>query len=308
MSLTLESPAKINLFLQVPGKREDGFHEVRTLMLPVSLVDTLTFEPLENSRIEIESSDPLLPTDGSNLIRRAAWLLQSQHAPMRGACIRLQKNIPIGAGLGGGSSNGSITLVGLNRLWNLGLSEDDLEKLAAKLGSDTAFFVRNRPALSEGRGEILTPVEFPIFLPVFLMNFGFGSSTVWAYRNLKLEIGNEKLKIKDETQTKAFQHFESLLKSSPSISNFGFFTSHSKSFFQNDLEAPVFRKFPVLKIAKDFLMSQPQVAGAMMCGSGSTIMALLRSRNQGEELHQTVLKRFGSSVWTWMGQTRMTRS
>jgi len=167
-------------------------------MLPISLVDTLTFELLENPRVEIESSDPLLPVDGSNLIRRAAKLLQSQHAPMRGACIRLQKNIPIGAGLGGGSSNGSTTLVGLNRLWNLGLSEDDLEKLAAKLGSDTVFFVRNRPALSEGRGEILTPVEFSISLPVFLMNFGFGSSTVWAYKNLELRMKNEELRKKNK--------------------------------------------------------------------------------------------------------------
>src|SRR5437870_3681149 len=122
------SHAKINLFLEILGKREDGFHAVRTLMLPISLSDTLTIEEIATPRIEIQCSDPTLPTDGTNLIRRAAELLQKRHAPTRGARIRVEKRIPIGAGLGGGSSNGSTTLRALNQLWKLNLPDEALEK------------------------------------------------------------------------------------------------------------------------------------------------------------------------------------
>ncbi|MBI4025918.1 MAG: 4-(cytidine 5'-diphospho)-2-C-methyl-D-erythritol kinase [Verrucomicrobia bacterium] len=306
MVLHLESHAKINLFLEVLGKRADGYHALRTLMLPISLADSLTFDLLDQPRIELDCSDPSLPVDDSNLVRRAAELLRVRHAPQLGARIRLEKRVPIGAGLGGGSSNGSAALVGLNRLWKLNLPDEALERLASEFGSDTAFFVRNRPALSEGRGEILTPVEFPIALPIFLLNFGFGSATAWAYKNLKLELRNEKLEIEGAKakQTAIASAFtESILKSVSSTFNFELLISHSKSFFHNDLETPVFRKFPILRIAKEFLAAQPQVAGAMMCGSGSTMMAVLKTHPDGEGLRKAVVERFGPAVWTWTGRT-----
>ena len=294
MPLKFESHAKVNLFLQVFEKRADGFHAIRTLMLPISLADTLTFELLKKPRIEIECSDPTLPTDKSNLVRHAAELLQSRYAPTKGARIHIQKCIPIGAGLGGGSSNGSTTLVGLNHLWNLNLLEDTLETLGAEFGSDTAFFIRNHPAFCEGRGEMLTPFSFPTALPLFLLNFGFGSSTAWAYQNVQLEIRNEEL-------SSAQQILDALSESAKTDSPFSIL--HSPFIFQNDLEEPVFRKFPILRIAKDFLSAQPQVVGTMMCGSGSTIMAILRSAEESEPLREEVLKQFGNSVWIWNGST-----
>ena len=293
MSLTLQSHAKINIFLRVPGKRTDGYHDLETFMLPIELADTLTFDPLDRPAIKLACSNLDLATDQDNLVCRAARLLQDRHATKVGARIHLEKRIPIGAGLGGGSSNASATLLGLNRLWNIKLTDDELEKLAAELGSDAPFFVRCRPALSSGRGEILSPVAFPVAIPVFLMNFGFGSATAWAYKNLELEFKNEKL----ENISRLIQ------KLKDATSHFEFFASHSETFLQNDLEIPVFRKFPILKIAKEFLSAQPRVAGAMMCGSGSTIMAIPRSLEQAGPLQDAVLKRFGASVWTWTGRT-----
>jgi 4-diphosphocytidyl-2-C-methyl-D-erythritol kinase len=280
-AFTLESTAKINVFLKILGKRADGFHSVRTWMLPISLGDTMRFEKIEDTKIEISCSDPSLPTDQSNLVRKAAELLQSRYQVKSGSRIHLEKRIPIGAGLGGGSSNGSTTLVGLNQLWNLKLSDDVLEKLSAEFGSDTAFFIRKRSALSEGRGEILTYVPYSKSVPIFLMNFGFGSATSWAYKHLHAGPLNEK---------EVAQPFKSSESSLASI-------------LHNDLEKPVFKKFPILKLAKDFLISQPQVEGAMMCGSGSTMMAVLKNEGSGEKLRQAAQELFGKSVWTWTGST-----
>lgn len=288
--MILTSHAKINIFLKILEKRSDGFHSVQTLMLPISLRDDLTFEKLDQPEIHLESSDATLPTDKSNLIRRAAELLQSRHAPQCGARIKLHKRIPIGAGLGGGSSNGSTTLVGLNQLWNLQLTPKTLETLSAEFGSDTAFFVQNKPALSEGRGEILSPVPFPHQLPILLMNFGFGSATGWAYKNLKLGTKNEKLNTVSPLENFQF----------PSHSPF---SNLNSQFLKNDLEIPVFKKFPILQIAKDFLSIQPEVAGSMMCGSGSTMMAVLQSPDHAASLESSIRKKFGASVWIWTGNT-----
>jgi len=290
MSLALSSPAKINFFLQVLDKRPDGFHAVRTLMLPIGLADTLTFEPLASDTLKITCSDSTLSTDSSNLVWKAADLLRRTHAPGKGAHIHIEKKIPMGAGLGGGSSNGSTTLVGLNRLWKLNLADEILEKLSAEFGSDTAFFVRNKPALSEGRGEILTHLPFPHSFAIVLLNFGFGSATGWAYKNLERRTQN------------AEQDSSSILEA---LARCDSVICHLQSAFalQNDLEPPVFKKFPILGIAKEFLIAQKGVLGAMMCGSGSTIMAVVESEKAGKALQKEIAKKFGADIWTWSGST-----
>ncbi len=289
MSLTLSSHAKINFFLQVLGKRPDGFHAVRTLMLPIGLTDTLTFQSSSSKDLVLTCSDPTLKTDSSNLVWKAADLLRRKYAPKKGVRIHIEKNIPLGAGLGGGSSNGSTTLVGLNRFWDLELDEGTLENLAAEFGSDTAFFVRNQPALSEGRGEILTPIHFTVSFEVVLLNFGFGSATGWAYKHL--QISNQKSKTGME------RIFEGLEESSPSS------ILESPWALQNDLETPVFNKFPILRIAKEFLLQQKGVLGAMMCGSGSTMMAVVKSEGDGKHLKQRIKDHFGPGIWIWSGTT-----
>jgi 4-diphosphocytidyl-2-C-methyl-D-erythritol kinase len=151
--LKYQAPAKVNLVLEVLGKRDDGYHEIRSLVQTIDLCDNLVFEPADD--IYLECSEPVLETKG-NLVVRAARLLREVSGSNRGARIKLEKHIPWGAGLGGGSSDAATTLIALNKLWELELSTSDLIKLAAQLGSDVPFFVYGGAALIEGRGEKVT--------------------------------------------------------------------------------------------------------------------------------------------------------
>jgi len=150
------APAKINLILEVLGKRDDGYHELRSLVQTVSLCDALSFKPAD--AISLECSEPSLQTS-DNLAIRAAELLRQVSGCQKGARIKLQKRIPWGAGLGGGSSDAATTLVALNRFWELKLKTSELVELAARLGSDVPFFIQGGAALIEGRGERVTPLE-----------------------------------------------------------------------------------------------------------------------------------------------------
>lgn len=154
MPLTLYAPAKINWFLEVTGKRPDGYHELVTVMQAISLFDRLDFEETSTPGITLSCNIDLGPPE-KNLVVRAAEVLRRAHAPERGAKIHLEKHVPHGAGLGGGSSDAACAVVGLNRLWKLNLEETRLEELVAQVGSDCAFFVRGGIALCTGRGEII---------------------------------------------------------------------------------------------------------------------------------------------------------
>ncbi|MDQ2808874.1 MAG: 4-(cytidine 5'-diphospho)-2-C-methyl-D-erythritol kinase [Chloroflexota bacterium] len=158
--LVLRAPAKINLTLEILGRRKDGYHEIASVMQTVDLCDTLTFAPRADGQIRVECSDPALAENpGSNLVWRAARLLQQARQVDAGATIRLDKVIPTAAGLGGGSSDAAATLHGLDRLWALDLQAAELHNLAALLGSDVPFFLRGGTALAEGRGERITPLR-----------------------------------------------------------------------------------------------------------------------------------------------------
>src|SRR4030042_6633058 len=150
------APAKINLVLEVLGKRDDGYHELRSLVQTISLCDVISLEPTDV--ISLECSEPVLQTS-DNLAIRAAELLRQVSGCQKGARIKLQKRIPWGAGLGGGSSDAATTLVALNRLWELKLKTSELIELAARLGSDVPFFIHGGAGLVEGRGEKVTPLE-----------------------------------------------------------------------------------------------------------------------------------------------------
>ena len=158
-TLQVRAPAKINLCLEVLGRRPDGYHEIRTIMQAVSLYDELTFRTREDGRVVLRSEAEGLPPAEQNLVVRAAQVLQEATGSCLGAEITLQKRIPIGAGLGGGSSDCAAALQGLNRLWALGLGREALAEMAAQLGSDVAFFLWGGAALCEGRGERVTPLS-----------------------------------------------------------------------------------------------------------------------------------------------------
>jgi 4-diphosphocytidyl-2-C-methyl-D-erythritol kinase len=159
-SFELQAPAKINLTLEILGRRPDGYHNIASVMQAVSLYDTLTFEHAPGGELVLDCADPALAgRSQDNLVWRAARLVQQARGVTGGVRITLEKGIPVAAGLGGGSSDAAATLRGLDRLWNLGLQPRELQNLASLLGSDVAFFLHGGTALAEGRGEQVTPLR-----------------------------------------------------------------------------------------------------------------------------------------------------
>jgi 4-diphosphocytidyl-2-C-methyl-D-erythritol kinase len=179
--LVVWAPAKVNLHLEILGKRPDGYHQLETLMAAVSLCDTLVFQDDPSGQLRLTCSRQDLSVGDDNLVVKAAALLRQAANCRRGARIRLVKRIPMAAGLAGGSSDAAATLAGLNRLWQLGLGTAELASLGAKLGSDVAFFFGGPAAWCTGRGEIVTPVEVggPLWLVLFCPPFGLGTAEVY---------------------------------------------------------------------------------------------------------------------------------
>ncbi|MCZ7649116.1 MAG: 4-(cytidine 5'-diphospho)-2-C-methyl-D-erythritol kinase [Planctomycetota bacterium] len=178
--------AKINWDLRILGKRPDGFHELDTVMAGIELADRMTFEPAE--RLELTCSDPSLPCDDSNLVVKAARLLAGEARRPAGARIHLEKHVPAGGGLGGGSSDAATTLLALNELWELGWARERLAELAARLGSDIAYFLWGGWCQCTGRGERVAPLLGPPIsekLTIFLVIPSFGVPTPAVYRKLQ---------------------------------------------------------------------------------------------------------------------------
>ena len=186
MSLELQSPCKVNLLLNILGKRPDGYHELETVMQPVALHDRIVFQR-EGIDLQLTCSDSALPTDSTNLVHRAAAAFLTVTGLKEGVRIHLEKKIPMAAGLGGGSGNAATTLLGLNRLFDQPLTEASLHAIAASLGSDIPFFLQSGPALATGRGETIAPLApFPALkgAGLLLLQPGFGIATAWAYKQL----------------------------------------------------------------------------------------------------------------------------
>ena len=275
--MNFSAPAKINLSLSILGKRPDGFHEIESLMVPISLADTLTFEKCAEPGIAFTCSDSTLPCDDSNLVVRAARRFFESTGLHPSVRIHLAKAIPHGAGLGGGSSDAAMTLTGLNQLFGSPLAPENVHALAAELGSDVPFFLAGSAAVCRGRGEIVEPVPFPHQLPLLLIKPGFGVPTPWAYSRWRdaLEIPG--------------------ISYAPQEFAWGRLV--------NDLERPVFEKHLFLPVLKRWLLQQPETAGALMSGSGSTCFAVLRDEADGLALEAKVHEAFGE-VWTCLCRTR----
>jgi 4-diphosphocytidyl-2-C-methyl-D-erythritol kinase len=179
--LVVRAPAKVNLYLELLRKRPDGYHDIRTVMQAVSLYDELTLRPAPRGRLLLECVGGQLPTGDTNLVLRAARLMEARCAPDAGADIRLVKGIPVGGGLGGGSSDAALTLLALKHLWNLHVEPADLEAWAAELGSDVPFFLRGGTALCEGRGERIMPIACPRPIHYVLVMPGWPVPTAGVY-------------------------------------------------------------------------------------------------------------------------------
>ncbi len=183
--LTLRVPCKINLYLEVVGRRPDGYHDLRTVMQAVDLCDGLSLAPRDDGRMALTCSDSTLPTDEGNLVVRAARLLQERSGTQQGADINLRKRIPTGGGLGGGSADAALALLGLDRLWGVNAGREALTEMAAALGSDVAFFLHGGTALCEGRGERVTPVPCGATFHYVLVTPPLSISTREVYGALK---------------------------------------------------------------------------------------------------------------------------
>lgn len=285
MTLEKHSPCKVNLLLNILGRRTDGFHELESVMHPVSICDRLSFERRGQS-LELTCNDSNLPVGPENLVHRAASTFLQAARIQAGVKIHLEKRIPIAAGLGGGSSNAATTLLGLNQLFDAHLTAEKLHGLAAALGSDVPFFLQANPALATGRGENIQPLGFFPGLREMawlLIHPGFGVSTAWAYQNLA------RFPAALNGQPGRAQKLVAMLQTGE--------VSTAAVEFYNSLEAPVHEKYPLLALFQEFLRSHGATA-TLMSGSGSTTFALLPSVPAAETLAESFKTRFGATCWT----------
>jgi 4-diphosphocytidyl-2-C-methyl-D-erythritol kinase len=275
-SLQLKAPAKINWFLSVLGKREDGYHNILSLMQCVSIYDNLMFE--HSDTLEV-ASDLDIPLD-NNLVYRAASLLKQYTSCKKGAKITLYKNIPVSAGLGGGSSDAAYTLSGLNRLWGLGLSDRELSAIGLEIGSDVPFFLNGSCALIKGRGEKVVPLRLDnSAIVLLLIKPEISVSTAWTYAYFdKLDsskLTKKPIDIKLFCQAFMNRDFASL-----------------KVSLNNDLEKVVIGRYPVVGEIKKRLSENGAIISSMT-GSGPTVFGVFESK----ETALAVVNKMGSHNW-----------
>jgi len=261
------APAKINLYLHITGRRPDGFHELETLMVPLSLGDELEIE-LIPAGLEFSCSDPALADAKDNLATKAARLFLEEFKLATGVRIHLRKTVPVGAGLGGGSSDAAAVLLALRTLTGVAADDVQLRELAARLGSDIPFFIPGRPAICRGRGEIIEPVTLRDAYQGLLVHPGFGVSTPWAYKTYAQNPG-----------------------AGEAGRTFADFT------LRNDLEPPAFAKYAWLPVVKGWFREQPEVLDALMSGSGSSVFALTAGAEASAALQEKFHAAFGAELF-----------
>jgi 4-diphosphocytidyl-2-C-methyl-D-erythritol kinase len=275
-TLTFQAPAKLNLSLRVLGRREDGFHEIDTLMVKLpGLADQIEFQECENFSFECDDSS--VPSDEGNLVVKAVRAYEAATGISCKHSLSLRKAIPHGAGLGGGSSDAATTLLGLNQLNAHALAVDPLRDLAASLGSDIPFFMASGAVRCTGRGEKLVQVPSPPALRVLLLKPSFGVSTPDAYKRWK-----------DSREL-------------PGVS-YDAQAAYSISLV-NDLERPVFQKHQFLAELKEWLLARRETAAALMSGSGSTVFAVLHQDADAEALAKAARFEMDPGLWHWAGFT-----
>jgi len=248
-SITLKSHAKVNIGLRVLDQREDGYHNIHTIFQELAFHDTVTISKTDDG-YELSSNDENFPTDSSNTCSKAYVAVKVHYPDVAGIKIHVIKEIPQGSGLGGGSSNGATTLKGMNELYGLGLSNDELTELSLQVGADVPFFIHGGTQLGEGIGDQLTllDIEFPQSILVIIP--GMHISTKWAYSRLRKKL---------ETEGKA-PNFAGLIERS----------EIPYQFFENDFEKIVFSTYPEIGLIKSKLLGNNAIF-ASLSGSGSTV-------------------------------------
>jgi 4-diphosphocytidyl-2-C-methyl-D-erythritol kinase len=270
------APAKINLSLKILGRRKDGFHELDTLIAPISLYDELRIDKGRHG-LKFRCDDPSVPQGDDNLAVRAAKAFFETTKIEPAISIELKKKIPHGAGLGGGSSDAASVLLVLNELFDAKLSREALTEMAEPIGSDVPFFLFQSAAWCKGHGEMVSPVKLKRQFSILLLKPAFAVSTAWAYS--RWQDSREISGIRYEAQAFAEQAFV------------------------NDLERPVFEKFVFLAQSKMWLLSQSEVGAALMSGSGSTMFAVMRENAGAHFVAKRAKGALDPELWTCACET-----
>lgn len=267
-TISLNAFAKINLGLDVVRKREDNYHEVRMIMQTIRLYDKITIELIEEDEIRIETNLSFLPTNENNLVYKAAKLLKEKHNIKTGVSINLEKHIPVAAGLAGGSSDCAATLVGLNRLFNLNLSKQTLMDYGVTLGADVPYCILRGTALSEGIGEILTPLPDVPDCHVLIAKPAIHVSTKFVYENLRL---NELEKHPD---------IDGMISAIQANDLHGIANR-----LENVLETVTIPEYPTIGVLKK-IMLDCNALNSLMSGSGPTVFGLFEKQEDAEQAYQ----------------------
>ena len=277
---TLKAPAKINLLLEIIGDRLDGFHELVMVLQSITLADIIELQPLGGDRIQLHCNHSQVPCDETNLAHRAARLMQKQFPGRGGVAITIDKKIPIGAGLAGGSADAAAVLVGLDLMWNLGLTQTELQTYAAQLGSDIPFCVSGGTALALGRGEELTPLPDLDQLYAVLAKYrSLSVATPWAYQTYRQQFS--------ESYARDPEALERRRREGHSVKLLGAISHRTPlqvpQYLYNDLEKVVLPQYPQVQKIRD-LFQEFDVLGTMMSGSGPTVFGLTERRSQAETI------------------------
>jgi 4-diphosphocytidyl-2-C-methyl-D-erythritol kinase len=302
-SYSLIAPAKINLYLEIIGDRPDGYHELAMVLQSIDLADRVDLRSNGTQMIRVHCDDPQVPVDASNLAYKAAALMAEQfpdaYSRFGGVEISIQKRIPMGAGLAGGSTDGAAVLVGLDMMWNLGLTQSELQELGSRLGSDVPFCIQGGTAIATGRGEKLSPLRSVDHLYAVLAKYqDLPVSTVWAYKTYRQQFQSSYAPINNLVERRQRVHSSAMVaaiqQQSPQIGQL----------LHNDLEKVVLPAYPLVAELREKL-GQLETLGVMMSGSGSTVFALVDSLVAAEQVKRELRELLPDpklGIWT----TRLT--
>lgn len=276
--------AKINLYLEIIGDRPDGYHELVTVLQSIDLTDRVILRPTVRDFIHVRCDHPEVPQGRTNLAYQAAELMMQHYPGRSGVDIAIHKRIPVGAGLAGGSTNAAAVLVGLDLMWNLGLTQTELEELGSQLGSDVPFCITGGTALAVGRGDFLSPLPALDQLYVVLGKYrSLAVPTPWAYKTFR-----QKFSHTYAPDLSTLEARRQRVHSGPMIKAIARQDAiEIGQLLRNDLEQVVFPEYPAVSQLRE-QFRQFDSLGGIMSGSGPTVFALTQSRSQAEQLHQAV--------------------
>lgn len=282
-SYSLIAPAKINLYLEIIGDRPDGYHELAMILQSIDLADQIDLHAASTEAIRVHCHHPQVPTDKSNLAYRAAALMVREFPEafnnFGGIDITIKKQIPVAAGLAGGSTNAAAVLVGIDLLWDLGLTQSELEQLGAQLGSDVPFCISGGTVIATGRGEKLSPLPSLDHIYIVLAKYSsLEVSTAWAYKTYRQVFGSTYIKDTEDLAARANAvHSAEIVKAILDKN-----TREIAEKMHNDLEKVVLPSYSQVLQLRELFASQEGVLGTMMSGSGPSVFAIVGSKAQAE--------------------------